>query len=188
MSPGDPTSPLWQSGVLCILATWSAQKTAWAGASFLLASQGEHRPLQDQPELGGCELPPIPHAPCYHFTVGAAACLAVSSVTAQQPVKELFYARTRRPRLPLGHPRPTGLGPASEPLQELTGPCRLPSICPPPTDYLPRGLWPCHGGSRSSCQPCVLVWVWGLGMSETDCWVGRWCHGLAASSIWGAMT
>lgn len=63
VSPGDPTSPLWQSGVLGILATWPAQKTAWAGASFLLGSQGEHRPLQDQPGLVAVNTPPAPMLP-----------------------------------------------------------------------------------------------------------------------------
>lgn len=109
--------------------------------------------------------PTHPHRPVTISQPGVAACLAVSGVSAQRPVKEPFHAHPRHPWLPSG-PSKTNRPRASfrAPGRRLMGP-----RCPPPG--LPPAAAPPQGLRG---PPLALLWrdlgAWG----GRDCGAG--CH------------
>lgn len=162
MSPGDPTPPLWQSGVLGILAAWPAQKTAWAGASFLLGSQGEHRPLQDQPGLGGCEHPPTPHSllPFHRRCCCLPGCLQRHCPAAGERALSCPH------QAPTASPGPSKTNRPWASFRASAGPAACHQSAPHQLTTCRRVYSLATGAPRSSCQPCAPVWVSGSGQER----------------------
>ena len=164
------------------------------------------------PAQGCCE-DPHPHPPVTISRPGVAACLAVSGVSAQRPVKEPFHAHPRHPWLPSGpsktnSPRPTGLGPASElpahgaPLPNARpATCRSPASGAPGTSPSPgvvgfgglgwSGLWGCHPGcgDLGGVGEAGAVAEWRQTTRQCPSLAGPWGLGLAGGaggggSVW----
>lgn len=122
-------------GILGILATCPAQQAIWAGASLLLESGGSTEPCK--PSLPRVAVKtPIP-TPTPRVTISVECRLLPvwpsPASLPQQPVKEPFHARPRRPRLPRGHPRLTGQPQSSWPEAHRA---LLPSAVLPSTRHL----------------------------------------------------
>lgn len=141
----------------CLLGSHPGRQACAAGA------------LTPGPAQGCCEDHHPPPLPITISRLGVAACLAVSGVSAQRPVKEPFHARPRHPWLPSG-PSKTNRPRASfrAPGRRLTGPCCPPPGLPPATAP-PRGLqgpppalswrglgagggWDCEAGCHLGCD------------------------------------